>query len=163
MKSRTSASRAVSVECVPAVKIAVIEVVAIEDCAAVRDVSIVVVSYFVVMPVTIPVVPPPAKSPEETDSKSSPEVQSRAVKKYSGHGIPARVGKNGIAVHEPGIVRRDIHNIRIGRFDDNCIALSRYFLLVVAIQVACLPSLLAHCLHGVHHVLLLIGVCVAKG
>jgi len=41
--------------------------------------------------------------------------------------------------------------------------LSCYFLLFIAIQVTGIASLLAHRLHGVRHILLLVGVRIAKG
>jgi hypothetical protein len=47
--------------------------------------------------------------------------------------------------------------------DDDRVASSRYLLLFVAIQLASLPSLLTHRLHGIRHILLLAGICVPKG
>jgi hypothetical protein len=40
--------------------------------------------------------------------------------------------------------------------------LSRYLLLVAVIQMAGFLSLLAHHLDSIHHVLLLVGICVSK-
>ena len=80
MESRISASGSASVECVAVVEIAavviesvVIEVVAVDDRAAVGDVSVVVVSRAVTVPIIIPVMPAPPKSSEKTDSKSTAE------------------------------------------------------------------------------------------
>ena len=115
------------------------------------------------MPIPSPVRPAPPKSSEEADSKSRAEVESRAAKKDSGDWIPTWVGDDGIAVHEPRIIGGNVDHIWIGWFDDGRVALSRYLLLFVAIQMAGLPSLLAHFLDGIHHVLLLVGICVAKG
>jgi len=47
-----------------------IEVIAIDENSAVRDVCVVVVNNSVVMPVVSPVVPTPAKSAVESDSKT---------------------------------------------------------------------------------------------
>ena len=167
MERRTSAARPVSAECASMVEVAVIEIgvveaVAIDDRSAVGDVGVVVVDDSMAMPVTSPVMPAPAKSSEEADSKSKPEGNCRTVKKDSGNWVPTRVGDDGRPVHEPGIIGRNIDDLRIGRFDDGGVPLRRYLLLFIAIQVAGLLSLLTHCLDGVCHILLLVGVCVAK-
>ena len=172
MKRRTSAARPVSAERVAMVEVcaikvvvieAVAEVAAIDDCSAVGDVGVVVIDHPVAVPVASPVVPAPAKSAEVTNSKSNSEGDCRACKKDSRHGIPAWICDDRVAVDEPRIVRRHVNHFRIGRFDDDGVALSRYFLLFIAIQVAGLVSLLAHHLDGVRHILLLIGVRIAKG
>jgi hypothetical protein len=50
-----------------------IEIVAIDDRAAVGDVSVVVVNCGSMVPIIIPVIPAPPKSSEKTDSKSTSE------------------------------------------------------------------------------------------
>ena len=167
MEPRTSAARSVSVERVAVVEVAVIEivvveVVAINDRSAVRDVGVVVVDHPMAMPVASPVMPAPTISSEEADSKSNPEGNYGTGKKDSGHRIPAWISNDRLAVHEPRIIGRHVHDFRVGRFDDNCVALSCYLFLFVAIQLASFLSTLAHHLDGVRHCLLLIGVCVAK-
>ena len=173
MKCRTSAARPVSaervamvevavVEVAAAIEIAVVEVVAIDDCSAVRDVGVVVIDHPVAVPVASPVMPAPSKSSEVTNSKSNSEGDRGACKKDSRHGIPAWIWNDRVAVDEPRIVRRHVNHFRIGRFDDDGVALSRYFLLFITIQVAGLVSLLAHHLDGVRHILLLVGVGIAK-
>ena len=139
------------------------KVVAIDDRSAVRDIVVVVVEHPVAMPVPSPVVPAPSKSTEEADSKSNTEEKSRAVIKDSGHRIPTRVGKDRISIHEPGIIGRDVDHVRVRRLDDNCVSLTRYIFLFVAVQMTSIPSLLPHRLNGIHHILRLIGICVAKG
>ena len=76
MESWIFASRSAPVERVAMVKIAavVIEVVAIDDRAAVRDVGIVVVNRGATVPIIIPVMPAPPKSAEEADSKTTAKV-----------------------------------------------------------------------------------------
>src|SRR5580700_2558034 len=110
---------------VAVVEVSAVEVIAINNRSTVRNVSVVVVDYPVAMPVPSPVIPAPPKSPEETDSKSSAEEESGAAIKDSRHGIPTWIGNDGISVHEPRIVRRDVHHIRIDRLNDNRVALSR--------------------------------------
>src|SRR5712675_582522 len=142
---------------------AAVEVVAIYDCAAVGDVSVMVEHRAAIVPVISPVIPTPAKSSEEADSKSSAEVESWAGIKDSGHGIPTRVGQNGVSVHDPWIVSGHVNNVRIRRLNDDRASLSRYLLLVVAVQLSGLLSLLAHRLDGVRHSLRIVGVCFAEG
>jgi hypothetical protein len=81
-----------------------VEIIAIDDRSAVGDIGVVVVDHPMAMPIPSPVIPAPPKSSEEADSKSSAEIESRAVKKESGLRIPTWVGDDRIAVHEPGIV-----------------------------------------------------------
>lgn len=142
---------------------AVVEVVAIHNRAAVGDVSVMVEHRAAIVPVISPVIPAPAKSSEETDPKSSAEVESWATIKDSGHGIPTRVGQNGVSVYDPWIVSRHVHNVRIRRLNDDRVSLSRHLLLVVAVQLSGLLSLLAHRLDGIRHSLRIVGVCFAEG
>src|ERR1700674_4801697 len=106
--------------------------------------------------------PAPAKSSEkpapEADSKSNP----RPGQKDPGLGIPAGICNDRLTVYEPGIVCGHVDHFGIGWFNDDGVALSRYLLLFIAIQVACLVSLLTQCLDGVRHILLLVGICVAE-
>src|ERR1700676_1417766 len=157
----TSVERVAVVE-IAVVKIAVVEVVAIDDRSAVGDVGIVVVNRCAAMPVVSPVMPAPSKSSEEADTESDSKSNPRSRQEDSRHGIPAWICDYGLAIHEPGIVGRHVDHLRIGGVDDDCVVLSRYLFLFVAVQVAGLVSLLTHRLDGICHCLLLIGVCVAK-
>src|SRR6266849_3080169 len=167
MEPRTSAARSASVERVAMIEVAmievaVVEVVAIDDRSAVRDVGVVVVDRCSAVPVVSPVMPAPSISSEkaepEADSKSNP----RSGQEYPRHRIPTRIRDDRLTVHEPGVIGRHVDHFRVSRFDDDCVALSCYLLLFIAIQVAGLAGLLTHGLDGVRHCLLLIGVCVAK-
>jgi hypothetical protein len=144
------------------IEAAVVEVVAVNDGSAVGNIGVVVVDHPMVMPVPSPVVPSPTKSSKESDPESRAEVKPWAIEKDSGHWIPTWVGDDGIAVHKPRIIGGNVDHIRISRFDDDRVALSRDLLLVTAAQMASFPGLLAHFLNGIHYVLLLVGVCVAK-
>src|ERR1700682_1356607 len=141
---------------------ALVTATAIDDRQAMGDVSVVVIDHLMAMPVASPVMPGPPKSSEVSDSKSTTEGDCRAGKKDSGHRNPARVGDHRYAVREPRIIGRHIDHIRVGWFDDDRVALIRYLLLFIAIQLAGLPSLLTHRLDGIGHFLLLVGVCVPK-
>src|SRR3979490_467803 len=165
METWISASGSASVKRIAVIESAAggIEIVAIDDRAAVRDVSVVVVNCGATVPVIIPVMPAPPESSEETDSKSSTEVNRWTAIKDSGHGNPTRVGDDGLSGYEPRIVGRHVNNIRVGRLNNDRVALSRYILLLVVTQLAGLPSLLAHRLNGICHSLRLVGIGVAKG
>src|ERR1700674_2753186 len=167
VEPRTSAAGPASVERVAMVEVAVVEVVvaeivAINDRLAVGDVGVVVVNHPMAMPVASPVMPAPTISSEETDAEPDSKSNPRSGEEDSRHGIPAWIRDDGLTVHEPGIIGRYIDDLRIGRFDDDCVPLSRYLLLLIACEVSGLVSLLTHCLDGICHILLLVGVCVAK-
>ena len=148
---------------VAVVKVTVVEVVAIDDRSAVGDVGVVVVDHPMAMPVASPVVPAPTISSEETDAEPDSKSNPRSGKEDARHRVPARICDDGLAIHEPGIIRGHIDDLRIGRFDDDCIPLSRYLLLFIAIELAGLVSLLTHGLDGIRHILLLVDVCIAEG
>ena len=107
--------------------------------------------------------PAPTKPSEETDPEAHSKSNPSSGKEDPRHGIPAWIRDDRVAIHEPGIIGRHVDNIRIGRFNDDCVALSCYLLLFIAIQVAGLVSLLTHHLDGIRHILLPVGICVAKG
>src|ERR1700730_5851574 len=106
--------------------------------------------------------PAPPKSSKIADSESEPESNPNSGYKDPRFGIPDGIRKDGVTVLEPRIVLRHIHQFGSGWFNDNGVALSHHLLLFIAIQVAVLVSLLTQCLDGVCHILLLVGVCVAK-
>ena len=162
MEPRTSAARSASVERVPMIEVAVVEVVAIDDRSAVRNVGVVVVDRCSAVPVVSPVMPAPPISSKKTEPEADSKSNPRSGQEDPGHGIPAWIRDDRLTVHEPGIIGRHVDHFRVGRFDDNRAALRRYLLLFIAIQVACLVSLLTHRLDGIRHILLLIDVCVAK-
>ena len=83
----------------------------------------------VVMPVVSPVVPAPAKSAKEADSKAEAKRNSRAGKVQSWIPIPARPDPDGLSIHQPGVVLRHVNNLRIGWFDHNGLPLLAHFFL----------------------------------
>jgi len=70
-------------------KIASIEVIAIDDRSAMRDISVVVVYRCTAMPIVSPVMPAPPKSSEEADAEADSKSNPHAAKEDSRHGIPA--------------------------------------------------------------------------
>ena len=175
VKPRTSAARSASAERVAMVEVAVVEVavveitaaavevVAIDDSSAVRDVGVVVVDHAMAVPVASPVMPAPTKSSEEAHPEANSKSNPRPGQEDPRHGIPAWIGHHRVAIDEPGIIGGHVDHLGIGRLDDDGVALRCYLLLFIAIQVAGLVSLLTHRLHGICHVLLLVGIGVAKG
>src|SRR6266852_6035259 len=141
----------------------VIEIVAVDDRSAVGDVGVMIVNHCSAMPVVSPVMPAPPISSEEADPEADSKSNPRSRQEDPRHGIPAWICDDRLAVHEPGIIGRHVDHLRIDWFDDDCVALSCYFLLFIANQVVGLVSLLTHRLDGIRHFLLLIGVCVSKG
>src|SRR5712692_11687766 len=93
-------------------------VVTCED-SAVGYVSVVVINDIVVMPVRSPVVPSPTKPAEITNSKAQPKRNSRAAKVQSWIRIPTWPNPDGLSVHEPRVILRNVNNLRVGRFDHN--------------------------------------------
>ena len=142
-------------------EVVVTEVVAIDDRSAVGDVGVVVVDHGMAVPVASPVMPAPTISAEETDAEPESKSNARPSQENPRHWIPAWICDDRVAIHQPGIIGRHVDDLRIGWFDDDGVALGRYVLLFIAIQVAGLVSLLAQCLDGVRDSLLLVGICVA--
>ena len=58
---------------VAAIKVAVVEVVAIDDCSAVRNVGVVMVDYLPAVPVVSPVMPAPTIATEKAHAKAEAE------------------------------------------------------------------------------------------
>ncbi len=162
MKPLTSATRPVSVERVAVIEVVVAEIVAVDDRPAVGDVGVVVVDHPMAMPVAPPVMPTPTISSKKADSKADPESNPHSSHEDTWFRIPAWIRDNRPTVHEPGIIGRYVDDFRIGRFDDDGVSLSRYLFLFIGIEVAGPVSLLTHDLDGVCHILLLVGVRIAK-
>src|SRR5260370_3145075 len=78
MEPRTSAASSASVERVAMIEVAVVEVVAIDDRSAVRNVGVVVVDHCSAMPVVSPVMPAPPISSKKADAKADSESNSRS-------------------------------------------------------------------------------------
>src|ERR1700730_8336918 len=171
MKVRTSVRTRRPVESAAMVEAAVADVTVAEitvmepvvtEVPAMRGIIVMVEGWSTAVPVVPPVAPAPAKSSEEADTKPDTEGESDAAQKNSRHRIPARVGNDRRPVHEPRIIGRHVHHLRVGRFDDDCVALRRHLLLFIAIQMASLTCLLTQGLYGIRHILRLAYICLAK-
>src|SRR6266436_9651006 len=165
MKARTSVKR-VAVAEAAVVKVAAIEITVMEsavtEVSAVRDESVMVEECSTAMPVISPVAPAPPKASEVPDTKSNTKGESDAAPKNPGHRIPARVGDDWRAIHQPRIIGRHVDNFRISWFDDDCASLRRYPFLFVAVQMTSFLSLLTHLLDSIGHIFRLVGIRLAE-
>ena len=91
MESRSSAYTFAPVGRVAVVEVgaAVMEVVALDECSAVRDVGVVIIDHRVAMPVESPVVPSPAVTAKEAELEAQAKANSRSCEVQSRIRIPA--------------------------------------------------------------------------
>src|SRR5208282_5368687 len=115
-----------------------------------------------VMPVESPMTPSPSKAAEPADSEAEPELEIRAAKPDSGIRIPPRPSHDGITVNQPRIICRDINHIGLGRLNVNIRAVLLNDFVLRVLKSAGLFRFVAHHLHRVHHILLLVVVSVAE-
>jgi hypothetical protein len=71
----------------------------------------------VMVPIHSPGTPPPAESEKWSDGESDSEVNSRPSPPNARNVDPIRPRRDGISVDKPGIIRRNINDIRIRRRD----------------------------------------------
>lgn len=126
-------------------------------------VPVVVMNYVSVVPIGSPMIPPPSIATEETDSKTDAEREVGAAIPDSRIGVPSGPRHNRISINQPRIIRGNIDDFWVRRLNDDRRALRLNGLLRRVLKIAGLFSPLAHYLHGIHHVLFLIVVGVAKG
>src|SRR6266446_3590530 len=123
MLATRESSRSPAMKSVGSMKSAgAIEVVAIDEDSAVRNVAAVVEENSMTTPVVSPVSPAPAKPAEEADSKAEAKLKSRIR-------IPPWPDSDRLPVHEPWVIFRNVNNIRLGWFDHNSLPLLAHFFL----------------------------------
>src|ERR1700681_4550231 len=144
------------------VEIVVTEVVAIDDCSAMGDVGVVIVNHRAAVPIVSPMTPAPTISSEKPEPESDAKSNAHSGQENPRLGIPSGICDDRRTVDEPRIVLRHVDHFGIGWFDDDGVALGRYLLLFIAVQMAGLVSLLTQCLDRIRDILLLIGVGIAK-
>ena len=115
-------------------------------------------------PSATPVTPAPAPTTPQADADAKSEADRHAAPEDSRRRSPvkARIHCHRIAPYRPGVVCRHVHHFRIGRSDGDGVILLGHHLLRSAAQVAGALCLVAHALHGVHHILRLVIVGVAQ-
>src|SRR5580704_14668279 len=73
----------------------------------------IVVDYAATAPADAPVAPTPSVPAPETDTETdSSPIDRRAAEPDSGIRIPTGPGYDGISVNQPGVIRRDVYNVR---------------------------------------------------
>src|SRR6267378_4942942 len=141
---------------------AAVEVVAIDEGAAVRDISVVVEVHPVVAPIGVPVVPSPTESAEEADPPTNSERNPRADGVEAGGPEPAWVGDQRRTIDRPRVVFGHVDDPGVCRLDHDRLALRGDVFLRRTPEVSSLLRPLAHGLDGVEHRLLLVHVGVAQ-
>src|SRR6266550_965158 len=135
-----------------------IECVVIGEDSAVGYVRVVVENDAVAMPIVSPVMPSPAKTAKEADSKAEAKRKSRSGQVQPWIPIPTGPNTDGLSVREPRIILRHVNDLGVGRFDRNGLSLLRHGFLRRAFQIPSLLRAIAHHLNSIHHVLLLVDV-----
>jgi hypothetical protein len=128
------------------VEVSVVEVLAVSEDPAVREIPLVIEEDLAMTPVKPPMWPSPTEPTIEPDSKAVTKDDLRSSIKDPGNRIPARPGNQGISVCQPGIVLRDVNNLRICGLDDDRVSLLGYLFLGCTVQVSGFPRPLAHAL-----------------
>src|SRR6267378_8560783 len=141
---------------------AAVEVVAIDEGAAVRDVSVVVEVHPPVVPIGVPVVPSPTESAEEADPPTESERNPRADSIEAGVPEPAWVSDQRRTIDRPRVVFGHVDDLGVCRLDHDRLALRGDVFLRRTPEVSSLLRPLAHGLDGVEHRLLLVHVRVAQ-
>src|SRR5271166_1475990 len=136
-------------------------VVPVVKRAAPGVVVVVVIVHVSVVPIASPMIPAPSPTSEPTDSEADSEPEGGAVIPNSGIRVPIRPRGDWVSVNHPRIVRGDVNDLRVSRLNDDRRALGGYSLLGRGLEIAGFLRPLAHCLHGIHHVLFLVVVGVA--
>src|ERR1700674_2138735 len=106
--------------------------------------------------------PTPAKATEVSDSKTQTEREVRAAIPNSGIRVPSRPRHYWASVNQPWIICRNIDHFWICRFNNDGLSLRCYRLLLRALQISCLLRALAHYLHCIHYLLLLVHIGVSE-
>src|SRR5713101_8238532 len=125
-------------------------------------IPIVIMNYVSVTPIASPMMPAPSISSVVADSVSDSERKVRVAVPNSGILVPPRPRFYRTSVNQPRIIRGDVNHLGAGGFDDDCRVLRRYGLLRRGLKIAGFLRPLAHHLHGVHHILLLVVVGVTE-
>src|ERR1700726_2204932 len=99
------------------------EVVAIHERRAMGMVAVMVVCQVVPAPISSPVVPPPAKAREDTDANSQTERNPWAIDEQAGNLAPTRIERKRCTVDNPRIVFRHVNDLRVCRFNHDCLCL----------------------------------------
>src|SRR5467141_3054479 len=123
---------------------------------------VVVISYGPVMPVRSPMTPAPPVSSVEADSEADSVRRVQPAIPDSGILVPSRPRLYATSVNQPWIIFGDVNDFGASRLDDDGRVLGRYGLLLRSQKIARFLRALAPHLYGIHHVLFLVVVSVAR-
>src|SRR6266403_726848 len=155
---------AMTVEASAMIAAAAVEGVAVIEGSAVGEITFVVIDCVVVVPVeSPPMMPAPTITAEEADAETNTEREIGAAVPDARVWIPSWPGNDRTAIDYPGIISGNVNHLGISGLNNDCGALGGYGLLRRGFQVAGFFRFLAHHLHGIHDVLLLVVVSVAEG
>src|SRR5579864_3251909 len=116
-----------------------------------------------VPPIASPAVRSPSETSEQSDREAHTDRNAGARNVQPGIWVPAGPHDHRRTIHDPGIVCRNVNDLRVCRFNDDGRTFSDYLYLFIALQVSGRFCASPHDLHGVHHSLLLVHVSLAKG
>jgi hypothetical protein len=102
---------------------AAIERIVVEKCSAVGFKVMVIEKNVVVAPVRVPVVPSPAESAKEANTKTQAESNAGAGKKQSRIVIPAWPHSYGRSIHKPGVILWNVNDLGVSGLNHNCLPL----------------------------------------
>jgi hypothetical protein len=137
-------------------------VVPVIKCVTPRVVPVVVMGYVMAMPIGAPVMPAPSITTVEADSEANSEREVWAAIPDSGILVPSWPRYYRTSVNHPWIIGGDVNDFGAGGLNDDRRALRRYGLLLRVLKIALFLRPLAHHLHGIHHILLLVVIGVAE-
>src|ERR1700751_3079397 len=109
---------------------AVSEAAVSEDSAVSRPRTMVEHDTTAAMPTEPPMSPAPTKPTKEANAKAEAEGDSGNSDVKSGICIPSRPDANWRAIDDPWIVFRHVHNVGLGRFDDDLLILRAHLFLL---------------------------------
>src|SRR5580658_11105726 len=112
------------------------EIAPVIKCPAAREVPGVVVERVVVMPVESPMTPSPSKTAEPADAEAESEREIRTAKPDSWIWVPSRPRHDGISVNQPGVIRRHVNHIGVGRLNVDIRAIVLHDFLLRGLQIA---------------------------
>src|SRR5208282_1691147 len=125
-------------------------------------VSGMVVHWVSVMPIESPMTPAPSKTAVPTDSKADSEIEVRAAKPDSRIRVPSRPRHDGISVDPPGVISRDVNHIGISGLNVDIWTILPHDFLRSSLEAAGSLRFMAHHLHRIHYILLLVVISVAE-
>ena len=106
-----------------------VKVIVVDERVAPGDIRVVVVDDGPVVAIEAPCVPSPAAAPAEDAADANADTEEDAGRGKQGSRKVTWIHRDGRPIDDPGIVFGHIHDLRVGRFNDDRLALRRHRLL----------------------------------